>query len=169
MEITGMGPSGAARLLAGVGDIHRFAARDKFASWNGNAPLDAFSGDQTRHRLSRAGNRRINRALLTSPSLQHAELVALRIRKHHPGHRSLPDVDATSTCSKESVDLGLLVVGPEVQVQPVLGLLRLRDLDKDQSGEPMRRGTDLELLCRVVQHNPAQGICPPSSERSWVT
>jgi len=34
-----------------------------FASWNGTAPLDASSGEQTRHRLSRAGNRRINRAL----------------------------------------------------------------------------------------------------------
>jgi transposase len=54
---------GAARLLVDVGDIHRFADRDKFASWNGTAPLDASSGDQKRHRLSRAGNRRINRAL----------------------------------------------------------------------------------------------------------
>jgi transposase len=63
MELTGIGPSGAARLLVDVGDIHRFTDRDKFASWNGTAPLDASSGDQTRHRLSRAGNRRINRAL----------------------------------------------------------------------------------------------------------
>ena len=63
MDLTGIGPSGAARLLADVGDIHRFADRDKFASWNGTAPLDASSGDQKRHRLSRAGNRRINRAL----------------------------------------------------------------------------------------------------------
>jgi len=63
MDLTGIGPSGAARLLADVGDIHRFTDRDKFASWNGTAPLDASSGDQTRHRLSRAGNRRINRAL----------------------------------------------------------------------------------------------------------
>jgi transposase len=63
MTLHGIGPSGAARLLADVGDIHRFADRDKFASWNGTAPLDASSGDQTRHRLSRAGNRRINRAL----------------------------------------------------------------------------------------------------------
>lgn len=46
-----------------VGDIHRFAGRDKFASWNGTAPLDASSGNQERHRLSRAGNRRINRTL----------------------------------------------------------------------------------------------------------
>jgi transposase len=63
MELTGIGPSGAARLLADVGDIHRFADRDRFASWNGTAPLDASSGEQKRHRLSRAGNRRINRAL----------------------------------------------------------------------------------------------------------
>src|SRR4051812_43880739 len=59
-ELHGIGPSGAARLL---GDIGRFASRAHFASWNGTAPIDASSGDQNRHRLSRAGNRRINRAL----------------------------------------------------------------------------------------------------------
>jgi transposase len=32
MDLTGIGPSGAARLLADVGDIHRFPDRDKFAS-----------------------------------------------------------------------------------------------------------------------------------------
>ena len=63
LELHGIGPSGAARLLADAGDIHRFADRDKFASWNGTAPLDASSGNQERHRLSRAGNRRINRTL----------------------------------------------------------------------------------------------------------
>jgi transposase len=30
---------------------------------NGTAPIDASSGDQQHHRLSRAGNRRINRVL----------------------------------------------------------------------------------------------------------
>ena len=62
MDLHGIGPSGAARLLADA-DIHRFASRDRFASWNGTAPLDASSGSQSRHRLSRAGNRRINRVL----------------------------------------------------------------------------------------------------------
>jgi transposase len=46
MTLTGIGPSGAARLLVDAGDIHRFADRDKFASWNGTAPLDASSGEQ---------------------------------------------------------------------------------------------------------------------------
>jgi transposase len=63
LQLHGIGPSSAARLLADVGNIHRFASRDHFASWNGTAPLDASSGQQQRHRLSRAGNRRINRAL----------------------------------------------------------------------------------------------------------
>ncbi|TCO57945.1 transposase [Actinocrispum wychmicini] len=62
-ELHGIGPSGAARLLADVGDIHRFASRDRFTSCNGTAPLDASCGQQQRHRLSRAGNRRINRTL----------------------------------------------------------------------------------------------------------
>ncbi|MFE3955895.1 IS110 family transposase [Nocardia sp. NPDC059091] len=63
MDLHGIGPSSAARLSADTGDIGRFATRDRFASWNGTAPLDASSGDQQRHRLSRAGNRKINRAL----------------------------------------------------------------------------------------------------------
>ena len=60
-DLHGIGPSGAARLLVEVGDITRFPDRDHFASWNGTAPIDASSGDQVRHRLSRAGNRQINR------------------------------------------------------------------------------------------------------------
>jgi transposase len=63
LQVHGIGPSGAARLLGDVGDIARFADKGRFASWNGTAPLDASSGDQVRHRLSRAGNRRINRTL----------------------------------------------------------------------------------------------------------
>jgi transposase len=46
-----------------IGDVRRFSSREHFASWNGTAPLDASSGDQQRRRLSRGGNRRINRVL----------------------------------------------------------------------------------------------------------
>ena len=60
MELHGVGPIVAARTLADVGDIARFADRNRFASWTGTAPLDASSGEQNRHRLSRAGNRRMN-------------------------------------------------------------------------------------------------------------
>jgi transposase len=60
MDLPGVGPVVAARALADVGDIARFADRNRFASWTGTAPLDASSGEQNRHRLSRAGNRRMN-------------------------------------------------------------------------------------------------------------
>jgi transposase len=59
----GVGPVIAGRLLAEAGDVARFATKDAFASYNGTAPIDVSSGDQVRHRLSRAGNRRINHAL----------------------------------------------------------------------------------------------------------
>jgi transposase len=39
MDLHGIGASGAARLLADVGDIRRFPDRDRFASSNGTAPL----------------------------------------------------------------------------------------------------------------------------------
>jgi len=63
LELNGIGPSGAARLLGDVADIARFPTKAHFASWNGTAPIDASSGDHSRQRLSRLGNRRINRVL----------------------------------------------------------------------------------------------------------
>ena len=70
LDLTGIGPSGAARLLVEVADITRFPDRGHFASWNGTAPIDASSGDHVRHRLSRAGNRQINRVLHIMATVQ---------------------------------------------------------------------------------------------------
>ena len=70
MDLYGVGPAGAARTLADVGDVARFADRNRFASWTGTAPLDASSGEQNRHRLSRAGNRRMNHVLHVAAVVQ---------------------------------------------------------------------------------------------------
>ena len=70
MDLYGVGPAGAARVLADVGDVARFADRNRFASWTGTAPLDASSGEQNRHRLSRAGNRRMNHVLHVAAIVQ---------------------------------------------------------------------------------------------------
>jgi len=43
MDIHGVGPVVAARTLADVGDVARFADRNRFASWTGTAPLDVSS------------------------------------------------------------------------------------------------------------------------------
>ena len=70
MDLPGVGPVVAARILADVGDVARFADRNRFASWTGTAPLDASSGEQIRHRLSRAGNRKINHMLHVAAATQ---------------------------------------------------------------------------------------------------
>jgi transposase len=70
MDIHGIGPAGAARILADVGDVARFPDRGHFASWTGTAPIDASSGQHIRHRLSRAGNRRMNHVLYMAGIVQ---------------------------------------------------------------------------------------------------
>ena len=70
MDIYGIGPAGAARILADVGDVSRFPDRHHFASWTGTAPIDASSGQHIRHRLSRAGNRRPGRVLYIARIVQ---------------------------------------------------------------------------------------------------
>ena len=77
MNLRGLGPAGTARLLVDVGDITRFPDRGHFASWKGTAPIDASSGDVVRHRLSRHGNRQINRVL---------HIMAV-VQLRHPRHR----------------------------------------------------------------------------------
>jgi transposase len=55
---------------AHVGDVARFADRNRFASWTGTAPIEASSGEQVRHRLSRAGNRRMNHVIHIAAACQ---------------------------------------------------------------------------------------------------
>src|SRR6478609_1032999 len=91
LELHGIGPSGAAQLLVDVADITRFPDRGHFASWNGTAPIDASSGDQVRHRLSRLGNRQINRTLHIMATVQLRNQTEGRVyydRRKHEGKTS---------------------------------------------------------------------------------
>jgi len=63
LELFGMGPVLAATFLGEVGDIGRFPSKHHFAAHTGTAPLEASSGQVIRHRLSRAGDRKLNHAL----------------------------------------------------------------------------------------------------------
>jgi transposase len=74
-EIFGISEILAAKILAHTGDITRFANADHYASYTGTAPIEVSSGEQRRHRLSRAGNR----------SLNHALHMAARVQTMHPG------------------------------------------------------------------------------------
>ncbi len=65
----------AAKILGHVGNVDRFRSDDSFASYSGTAPIEVSSGEVTRHRLSRNGNRALNNAL-------H---LAARVQTMHPG------------------------------------------------------------------------------------
>jgi transposase len=81
-ELYGIGPIIAGRILAEVETIDRFPSKDHFASYNGTAPIDASSGEQVRHRLSRAGNRRLNHALhmMAVTQIRRPETIGRRLR-----------------------------------------------------------------------------------------
>ena len=63
LELRGVGPISAARILAEVRDVRRFTSADAFARLNGTAPIPASSGKRGHQRLNRGGNRRLNHAI----------------------------------------------------------------------------------------------------------
>ena len=62
-EVFGIGPILAATIIGAVGNVERFPSKGHFASYAGTAPVEASSGEVVRHRLSLAGNRKLNYAL----------------------------------------------------------------------------------------------------------
>ena len=62
-DVFGIGPIIAAMLIGYTGDITRFATRDRYAAYNGTAPVEFSSGGRTVHRVSQRGNRKLNHAL----------------------------------------------------------------------------------------------------------
>jgi transposase len=63
LELHGVGPIVAGFILGHVGDPARFLTPERFASYNGTAPIEASSGPRKRHRLNPRGNRKLNHAL----------------------------------------------------------------------------------------------------------
>src|SRR5919198_355118 len=59
----GCGPLTAAKLIGEIAGADRFATDAKLARTGGAAPIPASSGQTTRHRLDRGGNRQLNCAL----------------------------------------------------------------------------------------------------------
>jgi transposase len=62
-DIFGVGPIVAATVIGYVRDVSRLPSRDRFAAYNGTAPIEVSSGNRKIHRLSRRGNRRLNHAI----------------------------------------------------------------------------------------------------------
>jgi transposase len=77
-EVFGVGPVIAAMCIGFTGDVRRFPSADRFAAYNGTAPIEMSSGGHRVFRLSRRGNRRLNHAI-------HMAAVTQLRHKHSPG------------------------------------------------------------------------------------
>jgi transposase len=62
-SLPGAGALVTAKLIGEAGDVRRFRSADAFAMLAGVAPIPASSGQVSRMRLNRGGNRQLNRAL----------------------------------------------------------------------------------------------------------
>jgi transposase len=78
LDEPGVGPIVAAQLLVAWSHRGRLRSEACFARLAGVAPIPASSGQTTRHRLSRGGDRQLNRALHT---------IVLHRRQHDPATR----------------------------------------------------------------------------------
>jgi transposase len=79
LDERGLGPIVAPQLIVAWSHRDRVRSEAAFARLPGAAPLPASSGKTIRHRLSRRGDRQLNRALHT---------VILHRRQHHPATRA---------------------------------------------------------------------------------
>jgi len=75
LDEPGVGPVSAAQLLCSWSHAGRLRSEAAFAALAGVAPIPASSGQVTRHRLNRSGDRQLNRAL-------HTIIVSRQV--HHP-------------------------------------------------------------------------------------
>ena len=82
-------------ILGHVGDPARFPTRDRFAAYNGTAPIEASSGPTKRHRLNQRGNRQLNHAM---------HLIAVtQIRHDTPGRAYFERKIAEGKSKKEAL------------------------------------------------------------------
>src|SRR6185312_1106832 len=95
---------------------------------------------------------------------EDAEFVALRVGKHHPGLLALTDVDVPSTQTDQAVHFGLLVVGPEVEMDAVLDDLVVGHVDKQPVGSGAGRGLEHHVAVLADMVPPAQHLRPPGTE-----
>jgi transposase len=82
-DVFGVGPVIAGTVIGDTGGVARFGSRDRFAAYNGTAPVEVSSGNRKVYRLSLRGNRRINHAI-------HMAAVT-QIRHHHSDGRAYYD------------------------------------------------------------------------------
>jgi transposase len=95
LELPGCGALTAAKLIAETAGAGRLASDAKFARLAGVAPIPASSGNSTRHRLDRGGNRQLNCAL--------HRIAVTQGRVHAPARKFLARKRAEGKSTREAL------------------------------------------------------------------
>lgn len=95
LTLSGCGVLTAAKLVAEIAGVHRFATDAQLAKHAGSAPLPASSGARQRHRLNRHGNRQLNCAL--------HRIAVNQGRRHPPAQAYLARKQAEGKTRKEAL------------------------------------------------------------------
>src|SRR5215208_2578729 len=138
------------------------AARARLTRWS--TPAAPAKKNRTPRRVQRQPSSRRIEPTQSAFRRQDAEFVALRVGQHHPRLLTLADVDMLRAQSDYPIDLGLLVVGTEVQMDAVLDDLVVGHCDKQPVGTGAGRSFEDDIAVLVDIGTPAQHLCPPSTE-----
>ncbi len=96
---------------------------------------------------------------------KNAELVSLRIGENDPRPLALSNVDSNSAQREQTIDFIIPIVGAEVEVQPVLYRLCLRNPNEQKSGKLVRGRPDLHYVGRFANDHPFKCPLPPASQQ----
>ncbi|GAB3564612.1 IS110 family RNA-guided transposase [Spelaeicoccus albus] len=98
LDINGVGPINGAKILNAYSHHGRIRTEAAFAKLAGTAPLPASSGNTTRHRLSRYGDRQLNSAL---------HRIAMTRLAHDPATQAYRDKRTTHDASNRDIHRSL--------------------------------------------------------------
>jgi transposase len=95
LQLPGVGTLTAAKLIAEIAGIERFRSEAKLARLAGIAPIPASSGNRTRVRLHRGGNRQLNAAV--------HRIAVTQIRIHQPAKDYIARKTAEGKTKREAI------------------------------------------------------------------
>jgi len=132
--IFGAGPVIAAAVLGTAGNRSRFGDRDRFAAYNGTAPIEVSSGDRKIHRLSLRGNRRLNHAI-------HMAAVTQIRYKHSPGRAYFDRKIAEGKTGKEALRCLKRQISDAIYARLIAGTARRTPADANGPGGQSGNGS----------------------------
>lgn len=97
LELAGCAGLTAAKLVGEAADITRFRNRDAYAMFAGTAPIPVWTGNNTRHRLNRGGNRQTNAAI--------HRIAITQLRMHPPAQQLINRHTANGKTKREALRL----------------------------------------------------------------